>query len=323
MKPTRSAFAGCAAVVIFAGVGAALPQWTAAAETSPLVGTWKFVPEKSKSAPYKSATLTISDGGQTVNVEGIDTDGKPVKASFAAIVDGKPHPINGMSAFDSGMWTRNSDTNASFRYSKGKNIVVLGTRVLSADGSTLTFREQMYDSRGKPLSNSVITFLNPDVKVVSLPPSQGGGTQVTRSILTADETAGGAALAKGDNDEAIRLFTKVIDTNKPSQTLSYDHVSRGVAYAQKSQYDQAYADFDAAVKLKPDDMDARLRRGETQVQLKHYKEAIDDLSAVIKADASKAEAYRLRGFSYNVLGDDKSAGADYDKACSLNKDFCI
>ena len=98
---------------------------------------------------------------------------------------------------------------------------------------------------------------------------------------------------------------------------------RGVAYAKKGMNEQALADFDAAVKIKPDDVDARFRRGGTRVQLKQYQDAIEDLTAVIQADAMHAAAYRLRGFSYDTLGQYMEAAADNEKACSLNKDLCF
>jgi tetratricopeptide (TPR) repeat protein len=118
------------------------------------------------------------------------------------------------------------------------------------------------------------------------------------------------------------MFTKVIDAKQPTPMLYYDHVGRGIAYAKKNQHEQALADFDAALKLKPGDADALFRRAGTRLQLKQYQAAIDDFSASITVDGTNAMAYRLRGFAYNTLGNDKAAGADYDKACALNKDLC-
>jgi hypothetical protein len=324
MNFTRSAFARRAAVVILAAFGAALPQ-IVVAQSNPLVGTWNLVPEKSTPARYKSMTLTFSDAGQTVmNVEGVDAQGKAVKGSYTAVADGKPHPITGMADFDSGSWTRYSDTNTSYSYLKGKSIVVLGTRALSADGKTLTFREQIYDRTGKQTSTAVMVFDNPDVKVASVTPNAAAPAAVAQAQtgLTPDETAGAAALAKGEDDEAIRIFTMVIEAKQPTPMLYYDHVSRGIAYTRKGQNEQALADFDAAVKLKPDDVDARFRRGGMRVQLKHFQGAIEDLTVVIQADAMNAAAYNMRGFSYNTLGQYTNSTADHEMACQLNKEFC-
>ncbi|HXI99781.1 MAG TPA: tetratricopeptide repeat protein [Micropepsaceae bacterium] len=328
MNFTRSAFARRAAVVMLAAFAAVLPQMVSA-QSSPLVGTWNFIPEKSTGpARYKSMTLTFSDPA-VMNVDGVDAQGKPVKGTFAAVTDGKPHPITGIPDFDSGSWTRYSDTSASYSYTKGRSIVVLGTRSVSADGKTMTMREQMIDRNGKQSAPAVLVFENPDVKVATVvapPPAAASAAPAPAAAgtgMTADETAASAALAKGDDDEAIRLFTKVIDTNKPTPVLYFDHVSRGIAYIRKNQPEMALADFDAAVKLKPDDVDAHFRRGGVRTQLMQFQQAIEDLTTVIQADDMNAAAYRLRAFSYTKLGDEKNAAPDYEKACMINKDFCL
>ena len=332
MNFIRSAFARRAAVVMLAAVAAALPQ-IAVGQSNPLAGTWKFLPEKSTFTPgparYQSMTLTFSASGDPVmNAEGMDANGRPVKASYTVVPDGKPHPVTGMATFDSASWTRYSDANSSYSYFKGKSIVALGTRSLSADGKTLTFREQIIDRNGKPSSTALMVFENPDVQVASVAPAAAAATAAAapaaaQSALTPDETAGTEALAKGDSDEAIRLFTKVIDAKQQTATLYYDHISRAIAYGKKGQNDQALADFDEALKLKPDNLDARFRRGTLRAQLKQHQGAIEDMTAVIQADPMNGDAYRLRAYSYITLGDDKNASPDYEKACAINKQLCL
>jgi tetratricopeptide (TPR) repeat protein len=317
--------------MVLVAVGAALPQ-LAIAQKNPLVGTWNFVPEKSTFTPgparYKSLTLTITDP-TAMSLEGVDAQGKPVKGSYTSVVDGKPHPITGMGTFDTGSWDKINDNSTHYSYLKGKSIAVLGTRALSADGSTLTFREQLYDSNGKQTGSQVIVFRNPDVQVAVIPPPAppppiiAGPPQMVSPTFTPDETAANDALAKGNDDEAIRLFTKVFDAKASTPMLYYDHVGRGIAYVRKHQTEQAIADFDEAVKLKPDDMDARFRRGGARVELKQFQGAIEDFNAVIDKDPMNAGAYRLRGFSYNVLDKTSEAAADNDKACELDKTLCL
>jgi tetratricopeptide (TPR) repeat protein len=328
MKFSNSVFARRAVVVVLAAIGAVAPQM-AIAQKNPLVGTWNLVPEKSTATPgsirYKSMTITIPDP-TVMNVEGVDAQGKPVKGTYQAVVDGKPHPITGIPAYDTGSWTRFNDNTTTFTYNKGKNIAALGNRVLSPDGSTLTIREQIYDGNGKQTVVQVLVFRNPDVQVASVPPPVAAAPVIAPPVQSGpspDEAAGMAALEKGDADAAIAAFTRSLDKSDKGPNAVYDHVSRGVAYAKKGQNDQALADFDAAVKLKPDDTDALFRRGGARLTLEQYPGAIEDFTAVIKADEMHALAYRLRGFIYNKLGDDKNAGADYDKACALNKEYCL
>jgi tetratricopeptide (TPR) repeat protein len=319
MNLTRSAFARRAAIAILAAFALALPQ-LAMAQSNPLVGTWKLLPEKSTGARYQSMTLTIADP-TVMNVEGVDAQGKPVKGSFAAITDGKPHPITGIAGYDSGSWTRYNDTNTTYSYLRGKSIVALGTRTLSSDGKTLTFSEKLYDSNGKQTGTSVMVFDNPDVKVASVV-AKPAAVAAPRGP-TADESAGEAAWQKGDADATIAAFTRALDKKEPGANPHYDYVMRGVAYAKKEQYEQASADFDAALMLKPDDVDARFRRGGTRYQLRQYPGVIEDMSAVVQADPMNATAYYMRGRSYYMIDQNMNSTDDAAKACALNKQFCM
>jgi len=282
MKFEGSALLRHAAIALFAALALALPQ-TASAQNAALQGTWNFIPEKSNTTPgpvrYKSGKLTITDGGQVMDLEAVDASGKPIKANISAVADGKPHPVTGITNYDSGMWTKNNDNNTSFRFLKGKGIAALGTRVLSPDGSTITINETQYDDKGKIRSTATLVFVNPEVKVATVtPPAQQAAAPPPppRQALTPEETAASEVLAKGNDDEAIKLFTAII-SGKPTEMLYYDHVSRGIAYARKGQNEQALADFSEALKL----------------------------------------------MAHNFLGQATEGAADNDKACELDKGFCM
>jgi tetratricopeptide (TPR) repeat protein len=105
--------------------------------------------------------------------------------------------------------------------------------------------------------------------------------------------------------------------------LYYDYISRGIAYIKKNQTAEALRDFEEALKLKPDDLDARFRKAGILVQQKQYEAAIEDYTKYLEADKdgtdpNRAMALRLRGFSYNTLQQDVQAGADYMAACMIN-----
>ncbi len=328
MTFTRSAFARRAAVVVLAAFGAALPQ-IVIAQSEPLAGTFNFVPARSTStpgpAPYKSATMTFS-GDSQVTLEGVDASGKPVKMTLPGIVDGKPHPVAGVSAFDTVSWSRFSDTITTYAYLRRKTNVVLGSRSLSADGNVLTINEKTFDDKGKQIRTAVMVFAKPGFEVATVVPPRVAVPPppvVAQAAFSADEKAGAAAMEKDDMDGAIAAFTLALNKKEAGANPLYDNVMRGIAYAKKGQFEQALADFDAAVKIKPDDVDARFRRGSTRAQLKQYQDAIEDLSAVVQADAMNAAAFRVRGFAHNMLNQNVDGAADTDKACALNKDFCL
>src|SRR5258705_8023365 len=211
MTFTRSAFARRAAVVVLAAFGAALPQ-IVIAQSEPLAGTFNFVPARSTStpgpAPYKSATMTFS-GDSQVTLEGVDASGKPVKMTLPGIVDGKPHPVAGVSAFDTVSWSRFSDTITTYAYLRRKSNVVLGSRSLSADGNVLTFNEKTFDDKGKQTGTSVMVFAKPGFEAATVVPPRVSVAPpvVTPAGFSADEKPGPAALEKNDKDRAIAAST--------------------------------------------------------------------------------------------------------------------
>ena len=329
MNFARFVLARLAAAAIIAAFAAVLPD-VAMAQNNPLAGTWKYVPEKSNYMPgparFKDANLTFATSGDPVmTIEGTDAQGKPVKATFAAVPDGKPHPITGFTAVDSGSWTKYSDTVTTYQYNKGKNIAVVGVRALSADGSTLTFQEKTYDNNGKQTGTSVVVFVNPDVKVASASKPAAPVAPVPeppKPVLNPQEQAAIDALSKNDNDEAIRLFSAIFDSNAQTPMLYFDHTSRGIAYLRKGQEDQAMADFDAAAKLKPEDADSHFRRGAIKFQHMQYDDAIADLSVAVNGDPMNADAYNMRSFAYYRLMKNAEGAADTEKACALKKEYC-
>jgi predicted negative regulator of RcsB-dependent stress response len=336
MKFPHPAFARRAAIVILAAFAAALPQ-IVVAQDDPLVGKWILVPERSKYTPgparYKSMTVTFSGSqrGLTKEVDGVDAEGNPVKGSFTAIEDGKNHPVTGISEYDSASWNRVSPTSTVYIYDKRRTTVVVGTRTRSSDGNTLTFSEKTVDDKGKTLSTSLMFFVKEGVDLASLAPPPGAARRpapvaaapAAPPSSTPDEDAGDAALAAGNDDEAIRLYTKAIEGDVKTPRIYYDYVSRAVAYLKKNQTAEAMSDFDEALKLKPDDLDARFRRAGLLVQEKKYEAAIDDFTKYLDGDSdgtdpNRAMALRLRGFSYNTLQQDVKAQEDYTAACMIN-----
>ena len=160
----RSAFVRRAAIVILAAFAAGLPQ-IVIAQSDPLTGTFNFVPGRSTFTPgparYKSMTMTFSGSGD-VTLEGVDARDKPVKVTYTAVADGKPHPVTGVDAFDTVSWSRFNDTITTYAYLKRKSNVILGSRSLSADGNVLTFNEKTFDEKGKQTGTAVMVFAKPD-----------------------------------------------------------------------------------------------------------------------------------------------------------------
>jgi hypothetical protein len=129
-----------------------------------LVGSWTLDPARSKfepgPSPYKSMTLTFSaiDRGLKGDFAGVDADGRPVKGSYMIVTDGKDYPVTGISEYDSSSYTPVGDRTTVYVRQKLGTTVVVGSRVLSRDGRTLTFREKSVDREGKDRGDALMVF---------------------------------------------------------------------------------------------------------------------------------------------------------------------
>jgi hypothetical protein len=106
----------------------------------PLIGTWKFDPEKSKSTdPFpKNWVLTFTgEGHNFINTATGEDDRGSFKVVLMHIYDGMPHPTTGTPDYDSTAFTRIGNTINAVRFKNGK-VVEIGQGVI-VPGQTYTF----------------------------------------------------------------------------------------------------------------------------------------------------------------------------------------
>ncbi len=105
---------------------------------------------------------------------------------------------------------------------------------------------------------------------------------------------------------------------KPDDAVAY--YNRGGAKYNLEQYAAAIADYDMAIRLKPDDAAAYYNRGVAKYSLKQYFAAISDYDIAIRLKPDDAAAYYNRGNAKANLEQYFPAISDYDMAIHLKPD---
>jgi tetratricopeptide (TPR) repeat protein len=156
--------------------------------------------------------------------------------------------------------------------------------------------------------------LSPDDQVAAR--KRRGGEYSSRSLI---------ADAFQRRDDARRLRDNAIDDFTAALRLKADdsdlYLARGQDYHMNGQYDQAIADFDAALKLKNSPVTV-IQRGASYRAKGDYDRAVADYTAVIAADAKDSgldgwEIYNERGIAEFFAAHYDTAAADFDKALTL------
>ncbi|MBW4517458.1 MAG: tetratricopeptide repeat protein [Timaviella obliquedivisa GSE-PSE-MK23-08B] len=119
---------------------------------------------------------------------------------------------------------------------------------------------------------------------------------------------------------AIGVFL-VVSAFSSSPRTAESFFNRGLEKQNQKEGQAAIADFDEAIRLKPDYVDAYYSRGNIRYVLSDNKGAIADLDQAIKLKPDYADAYYIRGNAYYSLGDNTRAIADYDRAIKLKTDL--
>lgn len=128
-------------------------------------GTWKLNVAKSTFSPGpapKSMTLTysaIGADGMKIVVDLTPATGAAQHWEMTGAYDGKEHPVKGNPAADTISIKRIDERTAESTFRKAGKVTAVNTRVLSADGKTLTVTSKGTTEDGKP-RNDVQVFEN-------------------------------------------------------------------------------------------------------------------------------------------------------------------
>jgi lipoprotein NlpI len=136
-----------------------------------------------------------------------------------------------------------------------------------------------------------------------------------------DVVAARDATARGQVDEAIRLYSQAIASgNLPDNLRAAAYMGRGFAHSAKREFDAATTDCEAALRLRPGFPDACVCRGVAFAGQKQYDLAIADCDVAIGLKPDDALAHRIRGEAFFAKGDFDHAIASYDDAIRAKPD---
>jgi tetratricopeptide (TPR) repeat protein len=134
------------------------------------------------------------------------------------------------------------------------------------------------------------------------------------------ETRASRRYDEGRYDQAIADYTAAL---RIDPQLTSAMVNRGWAYSLKQDYETARADFDAALKLDPEMRGAYSGRGTCFREQGDYPTAIRDFTEAIRRDPEDADTYERRAKCYHELGRFDEALKDRNRAVELAADWQV
>ena len=167
-----------------------------------------------------------------------------------------------------------------------------------------------------------VSILGAMIFVPSLHPAQADEADATQGKTPAVRCA-------AEVETASRTGTVTADaTHACQQAVGWAHFvhdemgpalsNRGVLHLIRDEYQEAIADFDAALRQGADPVSVLNNRGLAQAGLHRYQAAADSYSAaLVKATSHQERIYFNRAMAQEDLGNLKAAFLDYRKAAEL------
>jgi tetratricopeptide (TPR) repeat protein len=167
--------------------------------------------------------------------------------------------------------------------------------------------EKDYDKKGNK-DAALADF----TKAIELDPKKGE-SYLSRAVMRRNETGTGYLVLLPDFNKAIALLTAANDTT----VLAQAYYERGFLYSLEGQSSLGNADYDTALKIKPDYTAPLLLRATNNKIAGNFDAALADYDMILKTDPS-ATAYSDRASIYEQKGDMTKAIADYRAAFALD-----
>jgi tetratricopeptide (TPR) repeat protein len=128
------------------------------------------------------------------------------------------------------------------------------------------------------------------------------------------DTSGWKKLEAGDTDAAIADFSEALNNNA-ADTVALN--GRANAAVKKFDYNQALADANYALFKNPSDHEARWTRARIYLDINRYREAVNELRALLVINPDFAPAHILMGQAMVLLGNKSDAASEFHRAAGL------
>ncbi len=146
-----------------------------------------------------------------------------------------------------------------------------------------------------------------------------GAAALAQAGALDDATTAIKAMQRGDNAEALKFYTKALNSGElPTVDQATLVTMRGNIYHRTKDFDRAIADFSEAIRLNPQQASAYNNRANAWYQKTDYDRAIADYSEVLRLEPNSADVFRNRGDSWQGKKDYERAIADYDQTIRLD-----
>jgi Tfp pilus assembly protein PilF len=130
---------------------------------------------------------------------------------------------------------------------------------------------------------------------------------------------GNAYLSKGEWDKAIETYQRIIEDvfyGTPHFALS----NMGLAYYQKKDYAEAEKQFQEALKMNPDFVNALAGLATTYMAMGRYDDAIAKLDRAVRKEPKLPHLHYELGKTYQAAGNPTLARQEYQRAAELAPD---
>jgi putative GTP pyrophosphokinase len=122
---------------------------------------------------------------------------------------------------------------------------------------------------------------------------------------------------KNQFQEAIAVYTRILDMKADDKIRSLIYKHRGMAHFARSNYNDAIADFSESLKLDPGSYKAAYYQGIVCSVLQDYPNAVDAFNSSLKINPYQPYCLFRRGQAYYHLGDFPQALGDCEAALAL------